>query len=91
MAQHFTSSQEVAVWMRAHVKGTLTSDSRLVKTGDGFHLVIAVSGGDSKAVVEDGAGADFVLGRLACILNRYGGAIDSLLAVWGVVHLEKEL
>ena len=36
MAQHFTSSQEVVMWMRAHVTGALTSDSRLVKPGDGF-------------------------------------------------------
>ena len=36
MAQHFTSSQEAVMWMRAHVTGALTSDSRLVKPGDGF-------------------------------------------------------
>ena len=67
MAQHFTSSQEIAVWMRAHVTGTLTSDSRLVKPGDGFIAWPGVAN-DSRKFVK----AALKQGAVVCLVEASG-------------------
>lgn len=67
MAQHFTSSKEAAMWMRANVTGTLTSDSRLVKPGDGF-IAWPGAANDPRKFVE----AALLQGAAVCLVEASG-------------------
>ena len=73
--------EQAANWLRAHVKGDLTTDSRMVKTGDGF---IAWPGAavDARQHVGDAIKA----GAGACLIEMSGsqayGFVDAKIATY---------
>ena len=67
MAQHFNQPQEAARWLRSHVTGTLTSDSRTVQAGDGFIAWPGVANDPRKYV-----NTAFLQGAAVCLVDAAG-------------------
>ena len=91
--QQLATPQQAAHWLHSQVSGTLTSDSRQVRPGDGFmawpglatdgrnYVAAALAQGASACLVEqqDAEGFHFDCQQVACYLNlkQAGGAVAS--------------